>query len=174
MEKKFIGFDLGAESGRCIVATLRDQRVVLQEVYRFTTHSVKYEEGFHWDILAIYQEIVEGLVNARKEFGPSFDGIGIDAWGVDYGLVDNEGRVLGYPYHYRDDRTDHMMAHAFKIVPKEKIFSKVGIQFAQFNTLFQLLAERKTNPNFLDFPVTMLLIPDFLNFMLTGTKNAEF
>ena len=174
MEHRFIGFDLGAESGRCIVATLHDQKITLQEVYRFVTPNVKYEEGFHWDILAIYQEIIKGLINARKAFGESFDGIGIDTWGVDYVLVDKKGRVLGYPYHYRDDRTDQMMEHAFKIVPKEKIYGKVGIQFAQYNTLFQLLAESKNSPNFLDFTGTMLMIPDFLNFMLSGNKRAEF
>ena len=174
MENKFIGFDLGAESGRCIVAILHDQKISLQEVYRFTTHSVKYEEGFHWDILAIYQDIIEGLLSARKAFGRSFEGIGIDTWGVDYVLVDKEGRILGYPYHYRDDRTDLMMEHAFQILSKEKIYTKAGIQFAQFNTLFQLLAEKTKSPNLLDLADSMLLIPDFLNYILSGTRRAEF
>jgi rhamnulokinase len=98
-EKRFIGFDLGAEGGRCIVATLRDGRLTLDEVHRFTTHNVRHGEGFHWDILAIVGEIVEGLTKAGKAFGPRFDGIGVDTWGVDYVLIDPEGRVLGYPYH---------------------------------------------------------------------------
>jgi len=173
-EKKFIGFDLGAESGRCIVARLKDRKLVLDEVHRFPTHNMKYENGFHWDILAIYKEIVEGLTSARKAFGPEFDGIGVDTWGVDYVLIDSENRILGYPYHYRDDRTDEMMDEAFKILSKEKIYNKVGIQFAQFNTLFQLLSETKRKLNLLNVADKMLLMPDFLNFMLSGKKKAEF
>lgn len=173
-EKKFIGFDLGAESGRCIVARLKDRKLVLDEVHRFRTHNIKYENGFHWDILAIYEEIIEGLTSAQKAFGPDFDGIGVDTWGVDYVLVDPEGRILGYPYHYRDDRTDEMMNEAFKILDKEQIYDKVGIQFAQYNTLFQLLSETKKKLNLLIVADKMLLIPDFLNFMLSGKKKAEF
>jgi rhamnulokinase len=173
-EKKFIGFDLGAESGRCVVAILKDQKITLHEVHRFTTHNIQYEGGFHWDVLAIYEEIIEGLKKAQKTFGKEFSGIGVDTWGVDYTLIDCEGRIIGYPYHYRDDRTDTMMDEAFKIVSKEYIYSRVGIQFAQFNTIFQLLAEMKRRQNFLDFSDKMLLMPDFLNFLLSGVKKAEF
>ena len=178
--KKFIGFDLGAESGRCVVAilyrnNLPDRRkVTLHEVHRFTTHNIRYENGFYWDILAIYQEIIKGLTNAQKEFGSEFDGIGIDTWGVDYVLIDKEDRILGYPYHYRDERTDSIMEEAYKIVPKEKIYNETGIQFAQFNTLFQLLSEKKREQNQLDKTNKMLLIPDFLNFLLSGEKKSEY
>lgn len=174
MKKRFIGFDLGAESGRCIVAELADEKIELHEVHRFTTHNIKCDQGFHWDILAIYEEILTGLTNACKNFGPDFDGIGVDTWGVDYALINNDGRVLGYPYHYRDDRTDDMMEYAFKIVSKKDIYGQVGIQFAQFNTLFQLLAENKNKPNLLEVTDKMLLIPDFLNYMLSGSKKAEY
>ncbi|MGA7720210.1 MAG: rhamnulokinase family protein [Ignavibacteriaceae bacterium] len=173
-EKKFIGFDLGAESGRCVVSILKDQQITLHEVHRFTTHNIKYESGFHWDILAIYEEIIEGLKKAQKSFGKDFSGIGVDTWGVDYVLIDSQDRIMGYPYHYRDDRTDGIMDEAFKILSKENIYKKVGIQFAQFNTLFQLLAEKKRRLNFLDISDKMLLMPDFLNFMLSGKKKAEF
>jgi rhamnulokinase len=173
-EKKFIGFDLGAESGRCVVSILKDQQITLHQVHRFTTHNIKYENGFHWDILAIYEEIIEGLKKAKKAYGKDFNGIGVDTWGVDYALIDSQDRIMGYPYHYRDDRTDNIMDEAFKIVSKENIYSKVGIQFAQFNTLFQLLAEKKRKLNFLDFSDKMLLMPDFLNFLLSGKKKAEF
>lgn len=172
--KKFIGFDLGAESGRCIVAILKNDKIILNEVHRFTTHNVKYENGFHWDILAIYEDIVEGLRKAYKTFGPDYEGIGIDTWGVDYVLIDKGNRIMGYPYHYRDDRTDNMMEEAFRIVSKEDIYKNVGIQFAQFNTLFQLLADKKQIFNQLDHADKMLLMPDFLNFMLCGVKKAEY
>ena len=173
-EKRFIGFDLGAESGRCFVATLKDQKIVLNEVHRFTTHNLQYDKGFHWDILAINKEIVDGLIKAQKEFGPVFDGISVDTWGVDYVLLDAEDRILGYPYHYRDNRTDEMMAEAFKIIPKGSIYGKTGIQFAQFNTVFQLLAEKKRKSSLLNIAGTMLLMPDYLNYFLSGIKKAEF
>ncbi len=173
-EKKFIAFDLGAESGRCAVSTFRDGKITLHEVHRFTTHNVRTKTGFHWDVLAIFEEIIEGLKKARTAFGSAFDGIGIDTWGVDYVLLGEDGRILGHPYHYRDDRTDGMMEEAFKIVPKEKMYSKSGTQFAQFNTLFQLMAEKKQKLDLLSLADKMLLMPDFLNFMLCGEKRAEF
>lgn len=173
-EKRFIGFDLGAESGRCIVATLKDQKIVLNEVHRFTTHNLQYDNGFHWDIFAINKEIVDGLIKAQKEFGAVFDGISVDTWGVDYVLLSADDRVLGYPYHYRDNRTDEMMEEAFKIIPKESIYGKTGIQFAQFNTVFQLLAETKGKSSLLNNAETMLLMPDYLNYFLSGIKKAEF
>lgn len=173
-ERRFIAFDLGAESGRCIVALLRDQKVEIHEVHRFMTHSVRQRNELHWDVSAIYEDVLTGLTNAGKSFGAAFDGIGVDTWGVDYVLLDGEGVILNYPYHYRDDRTDRIVEQAFRIVPKEKIYGMTGIQFAQFNTLFQLLAEKKNKRNSLRSAKTMLLIPDFLNYMLTGVKRAEF
>ena len=172
--RQFIGFDLGAESGRCVVGKLNENRITLHEVHRFTTHNIKYTNNFVWDILAIYREIIEGLTKAQQLFGSNFDGIGIDTWGVDYVLLDCENRLLGYPYHYRDERTDKMMEEAFRVVCKEKIYDRVGIQFAQYNTLFQLLSEKKRESNLLNGTDKMLLIPDFLNSLLSGEKKAEF
>lgn len=173
-ERKFIGFDLGAESGRCVVGVLTNQKLTLNEVYRFTTHNIQYQNGFYWDILAIFQEMIEGLRRAKKAFGSHFDGIGIDTWGVDYVLIDSDERILGYPHHYRDNRTDMIMEESFKIIPKEKIYNSTGIQFAQFNTLFQLLAEKKNKLNLLNHTDKMLLMPDFLSFLLTGKMKAEY
>jgi rhamnulokinase len=173
-EQRFIGFDLGAESGRCVVATLRDEKVSLEEVHRFTTHSVSYGRGFHWDILAIVEEIVEGLTKARKAFGSRFKGIGVDTWGVDYVLIDPGGRVLSYPCHYRDARTDGIMERAFAVVSKEDQYRAAGIQFMQFNTIFQLFAESESKLDLLTVADTMLLMPDFLNFVLSGARKAEF
>jgi rhamnulokinase len=174
MARRFIGFDLGAESGRCVVATLEAGTLTLDEVHRFPTHSVRDHERLHWDILAINAEIVEGLTRARKAFGPAFDGIGVDTWGVDYVLLDPEGRVLGYPYHYRDARTDTMMEEAFRIVPREALYRTTGIQFAQYNTVFQLLAETRQPLNMLGVADTMLLMPSYLNYFLSGVKRSEF
>jgi len=173
-EKKYIGFDLGAESGRCTVAVFKDNKITLTEVHRFVTHNVKYSGGFHWDILAIYKEIIEGISNAVKKYGPEFDGVGVDTWGVDYVLIDSEDRILSYPYHYRDDRTDNIMDEAFNIVSKNEIYALSGIQFAQFNTVFQLLAESRRKLNLLTVADKMLLMPDYLNFLLCGKKKAEY
>jgi rhamnulokinase len=172
--KKFIGFDLGAESGRCTVAACQDGKMDLIEVHRFTTHNIRYSKGFHWDILAIYKEILEGLSRAVKLFGPDYEGIGVDTWGVDYVLLDQEERILGYPYHYRDDRTDNMMEEAFKTVSKNDMYSRAGIQFAQFNTIFQLLAESKSKNSLLNIADKMLLMPDYLNYLLSGVKRGEY
>ena len=174
MTTRFIAVDLGAESGRCVVGTLEGGRLTLDEVHRFTTHTVRFHGGFHWDILAIAEEILSGLVKARETHGPDYEGIGVDTWGVDYVLVDRDGRVLGYPYHYRDDRTDAIMPEAFAIVPKEILYGKTGIQFMQFNTVFQLLAEKKRSMNLLGPAGAMLLIPDFFNFMLSGVMKSEY
>ena len=171
---RFIGLDLGAESGRCIVASLEEGKVSLAEVHRFPTHTVQDRSSFHWDILAITREIVEGLTRACKAFGPDFDGIAADTWGVDYVLVDAEGRVLGNPYHYRDSRTDGIMEQAFTLVPREKLYALTGTQFAQFNTVFQLLAESRRGLSLLNAAETVLLMPDYLNFFLSGVKKAEY
>jgi rhamnulokinase len=172
--RKYIGFDLGAESGRCVVGELEGNKLSLTEVHRFTTHNVSSCGQFNWDILAIYQELVKGLSLASERFGNHFDGISVDTWGVDYVLLDADNRLLGYPCHYRDHRTDGMIEKSFNIVPKEKLYQQTGIQFVQFNTLFQLLAERNQKLNLLEITDKILLIPDFLNFMLSGQKKAEY
>jgi len=172
--RKYIGFDLGAESGRCTVASCQDEKINLIEVHRFTTHNIKYNNGFHWDVLAIFREITEGLTRAVKLFGPDFEGIGVDTWGVDYVLIDPDGRVLGYPYHYRDDRTDNIMEKVFKHIGRQELYENTGIQFAQINTIFQLYTESERNLNLLKAADKMLLMPDFLNYLLCGVKRAEY
>lgn len=173
-EKKIIAIDLGAESGRCMVGILKEEKIELHEVHRFTTYSIKYEGGFFWDILAIYQEIIDGLKKAQKSFGSNFESIGVDTWGVDYVLLDQDNRLLGYPYHYRDNRTDNIMEKAFSTVPKEEIYKRTGIQFMQINTLYQLLSEKNRKTNLLDVADKLLFIPDFINFLLSGKKIAEY
>ncbi|HUI63269.1 MAG TPA: rhamnulokinase family protein [Bacteroidota bacterium] len=172
--QRYIGFDLGAESGRCIVGTLEAGTLTLGEVHRFTTHKYSDSASLRWRIGAIQQEIIEGLKKARAQFGSHFEGIGIDTWGVDYVLTDAGGRALDDPYQYRDDRTDGMMAEAFRIVPKEEMYRATGIQFAQFNTVFQLLAERQKTGSLLDLADKLLLMPDYLNFVLCGVQRAEY
>jgi rhamnulokinase len=173
-ENKFICFDLGAESGRCVVVSLSEGKISLTEVHRFATRNVECLGNLHWDALAIFSELITGLQKTVKSFGAHFNGIGIDTWGVDYVLVDSQNRMLCNPFHYRDNRTDSIMDEAFKIVDKEEMYRLSGTQFAQYNTVFQLLAEKKMKLNLLKLADKMLLMPDFFTFLLTGKKVAEF
>lgn len=173
-QRKFIALDLGAETGRCVVGKLDGDRLILDEVYRFGTHAVRYQESLHWDILRIFDEILTGLARARDSYGPNFDGIGVDTWGVDYVLLDKQGRIIGYPYHYRDARTDGAMSKAFSIVSRDQLYERNGTQFAQFNTLFQLLSEKMMGSSFLNIADKVLLLPDFINRMLSGRTFSEY
>lgn len=172
--KRFIAFDLGAESGRCVVGELRDTRLQLHVVHRFHTPMVHYQRSLLWDVLLIFQELVTGLSKAVEQFGYRYEGISIDTWGVDYVLLDDENRLLGYPYHYRDSRTDAMMEKAFTLLPREQLYEHTGIQFVQFNTLFQLLAEQERQVNFLDIAEHFLPIPNFLLYLLSGVQKVEY
>ena len=172
--KRYIAFDVGAESGRCIVGELNQRGLRLHEVHRFPTHRVKCRGDWYWDILAIFEEMKTGLSRAGQQFGPNFDGISVDTWGVDYVLLDPDGRLLGYPYHYRSSRTNGMMEKAFEQVSKKEIYQHTGIQFMQLNTLYQLLAEKEQKLNLLNVAGTFLPIPNFLLYLLSGVRKAEY
>lgn len=172
--KRFIAFDLGAESGRCVVGEMHGSLLKLNEVYRFDTPMIRYRYNLLWDVLLIFQELVTGLTRAVEVYGPEYEGISLDTWGVDYVLLDDDNRLLGYPYHYRDSRTDGMMEKAFEMLPREQIYAHTGIQFVQFNTLFQLLAEREQQVNFIEIAERFLPIPNFLLYLLSGVQKAEY
>ena len=172
--KRYIAFDLGAENGRCVVGELKHEQLQLNEVYRFPTHRVTYNEDLFWDILAIFEEMKIGLSRAAQQYSSHFDGISVDTWGVDYVLLDPNGRLLGYPYTYRSSRTDGMMEQAFEVVSRHEIYMQTGIQFMQFNTLYQLLAEKAQNLNLLHVADHFLGMPNFLLYLLSGIKKAEY
>jgi rhamnulokinase len=172
--KRYIGFDLGAESGRCIVGTINKGQLTLEETHRFFTPMIECRGHVYWDILRIYQELEEGLRKAGELFGANYDGISIDTWGVDYVLLDGDDRLLGYPYHYRDMRTDNIMDEAFKRLPKDAIYRHTGTAFIQLNTLYQLFAETRQNLNFCSVAGHFLTIPDYLLYLLSGEKKVEF
>ena len=172
--KKYIGFDLGAESGRCVVGTLQNGMLTLSEVHRFQTPSLFFRGHFFWNILGIVQEIETGLREVVRQFGPEFDGISVDTWGVDYVLLDGDDRVLGFPYHYRDGRTKGQIEKALRKISKPELYALTGTQFAPFNTLYQLLAEMEQTSNWLTFSRRLLFMPDFLLFVLSGVAKAEY
>jgi rhamnulokinase len=170
MSAGYLAVDLGAESGRVVLGRFDGGRVSLEEIHRFPNTPVRLPDGLHWDVLRILSEIKDGLAKAvRKE---EIEGIGIDSWGVDFGLLDGEGALVSNPYHHRDARTEGMMDEAFGLVGKEEIYRTTGIQFLPINTLYQLLAMRGSP--LLDAAETMLLIPDLMNYWLTGEKACEY
>lgn len=171
--KSFLAIDLGAESGRAMLGRL-DQRLTLDEVHRFPNGPVRVADHIHWDILRLWSEIQNGLRIAAGNSGGPLAGIGVDTWGVDFGLLDSSDRLIGNPYHYRDARTNGMIRAACEIVPLEEIYNQTGIQFMQLNTLFQLFAMRHENDPALQCAKTLLTMPDLINFWLTGSKANEF
>lgn len=170
--KKVLAFDFGASSGRAIIGTLEDGKISLKEVHRFSNDPVKLNGTLYWDVLRLLYEIKQGIVKAKIAGG--FDSIGIDTWGVDFGLIDKEGRLLENPVHYRDLRTAGLVDEAFKTIPKEKLYEITGIQFMELNTLFQLISLRRQRPELLDRTDKMLFMPDLLAYFLTGKMCAEY
>ena len=145
MAKKtaYLAIDLGAESGRTIAGLFDGRKLTLQEGHRFPNGPVALPDGLHWDFLRLFAEIKTGLRAAVAEHGQNLVSLGADTWGVDFGLLDRQGALLGNPFHYRDARTDGMMDKAFRLVPREKMYAETGIQFMQLNTVFQLFAMAK-------------------------------
>ncbi|HEX2739317.1 MAG TPA: rhamnulokinase family protein, partial [Rubrobacter sp.] len=145
-------------------------RVSLEEVHRFPNVPVRLPDGLHWDVLRIFREIKDGLAKAGREL--QIEGVGVDSWGVDFGLLDRDGALVSNPYHHRDARTDGMMDRAFGRVPREEIYRTTGIQFLPINTIYQLLAMRGSP--LLAASETLLLIPDLINYWLTGERACEY
>lgn len=171
---QYIAIDIGAESGRCIIGTLEGSAVRFREAYRFRTPALEYDGHLYWDVLKIADEVRTSLRTAAEQTGAEVAGIGIDTWGVDYVLLDSNRRLLGYPYHYRDNRTDGIMGRTFRRISREEIYQITGCQFMQFNTLFQLVAEREQPVEFLAMADRILLMPNFLQYFLTGELLAEY
>ena len=172
--QNFLAADLGAESGRVLIGKFDGEKIELQDVHRFSNGPVRILNSLHWDILRLFSEIKSGIQLAVKEFGTNVKSIGIDTWGVDYGLLDKDDVLLSNPYHYRDNRTDEMMEAVFSKVSRREIFELTGIQFMKFNTLFQLFSMSVNNSSILENARTLLMMPDLLNFWLTGVKASEF
>jgi rhamnulokinase len=154
--------DLGASSGRVVAATVAEDTLELRECHRFPNRPVRVAGTLHWDVLALYQGVLDGL----REAGP-VDGIGIDSWAVDYGLLDADGALLGNPVHYRDERTAGAKANLERLGARE-LYATTGLQFLPFNTIHQLAAEPR-----LALAHRLLLIPDLLTYWLTGEQGAE-
>jgi len=169
-----MGIDLGAESGRAILGEFDGSRLQLAEVHRFPNSPVRLPDGLHWDVVHLLTEIKAGIGLAIRKGGKQLASLGIDAWGVDFGLLDRQGALLSIPYHYRDNRTDGMLEEAFRRMPREQIFELTGIQFMPINSIYQLLSLVVNQAPMLDAADTFLTIPDLFNYWLTGEKGCEF
>ncbi len=173
MEKKqVLAFDFGASSGRAILGRLEDGKIVMEEVHRFSNDPVQIGKTMYWDTLRQFFEIKQGMVKANLNGG--FESIGIDTWGVDFGFLDKKGNLLESAIHYRDDRTVGRQEKAFEKISKEKIYQITGIQFNNFNTIFQLYSLVQDRPELLERADKLLLTPDLFNYFLTGEKKAEY
>ncbi|HVJ82066.1 MAG TPA: FGGY family carbohydrate kinase, partial [Planctomycetia bacterium] len=171
--KRYLAIDIGAESGRTAVGTFDGERIELAETHRFSNGPVRLPTTMFWDAPRLWQESLAGVAKTVREVGAPAS-IGIDTWGVDFAFLDNAGQLAGLPYCYRDARTEGILEAAFKVVSKEEIYSRTGLQFLRFNSLFQLYATRKESPT--DAFVgkkRLLFMPDLLNYFFSGVAVAE-
>lgn len=171
---KMLAIDLGASSGRGIVGRFDGERLSLNEIHRFPNEPNIMAGAFCWDIMRIFHEIKVALRNCALSEDRDIASVGIDTWGVDYGLLDKNGHLLANPYNYRDSRTVGMQAYTFSRVPRSEIYASTGIQVADLNTIFQLMADLRYDPEKLEVAQNMLFIPDLLNYFLTGIKETEY
>jgi len=171
-KKVFLAVDLGAGSGRVMAAIFDGKTLALEEVSRWASAPVKVGDSHHWEVNDILKNIIEGVKKARAIYGGAVVSMGIDTWGVDYGLLDSSDKLLNLPYIYRDSRTEGMMDAVFAKVQKSEIYAKTGIQFMFFNTIFQIMAEVERGKN-IGKASSFLMMPDLLAFMLTGVKVNE-
>ena len=170
--KKVLAIDLGASSGRGIIAKIEDGKINLKEIHRFQNNGVWAGNDFLWDVLHLLDEIKQAIVKANNDGG--FDLIGIDTWGVDYALLDSDGALLTNPVHYRDVRNATGRKEASEVMDIKEIYKKTGIQILDFNTLFQLVYEKNHKNHILENAKTFLFMPDLLNYFLTGVAKNEY
>lgn len=172
MNKRVLAIDFGASSGRAILGSFDGEKITLEEVHRFSNDSVKVGDTMYWDVLRLFYNIKQGLVKAQLAGG--FDSVGIDTWGVDFGLIDEFGCLIENPVHYRDPRTSGMIEECAKIIPNSEFYSATGIQFMELNTVYQLCALKKYRPHMLDRASRLLFMPDLFGYMLTGKMTTEY
>ncbi len=171
--KTYLAIDLGASSGRVMAGRYQGRKLTIEEVHRFPNSGVETGDGWHWDFEGLFQSIVEGLGMAAKRYGSEVVSVAVDTWGVDYGLIDEDGNLAGQPWMYRDERTNGMIDEADRVVGKKALWERTGIQPMFFNTVFQLMAENRKSPEALEKATTLLFMPDLLNFRLSGVRAIE-
>lgn len=168
-----LAFDFGASSGRLILSKYDGSKIELEEIHRFTNDPVRIGKNFYWDTFRLYHELKTGLKKAASKKIP-ITSLAIDTWGVDYGLIDKDGNLIGNPVNYRDDRTIGVIEEVDKIVPLKEVYASTGIQFMNFNTIFQFYADKKMRPDIYEKADKFLMMPDLFNYFLTGKMYNEY
>src|SRR5262245_16418040 len=171
--RNLLAFDLGAESGRGVLGRFDGQPLAVQDVHRFPNTPAATLDTLHWDVLNLYTEMLAGMRKCAGHFG-GVDSVGVDTWGVDFALLGRGGALLGNPRHYRDPHTEAVMDLAFRTVPPADLYTRTGIQFMRFNSLFQLLALQRDRSPLLDVAETLLFMPDLFHYFFTGIKANEY
>lgn len=171
MSKRVLAIDLGASSGRAIIGQYESGRITLKEIHRFSNDPVILGGTMYWDVLRLFHEIKQSLI-LSKEYG-RLDSIAVDTWGVDFGLIDKNGRLLENPVHYRDGRTAGMIKQSGELIDKGELYRQTGNQIMEINTAFQLLALSKQRPELLERADKLLLMPDLFAYFLCGKVFAE-
>ena len=173
MDRYYLAVDIGASSGRHMLAGMQDGKMQLEEVYRFPNGMDDKNGTLCWDVDRLFAEIKNGLKKC-KELGKIPVSMAIDTWGVDYVLLDKDDRILGDTVGYRDSRTEGMDEKVYEVIPQEELYARTGIQKQIFNTVYQLMAVKESHPEYLEQAESILMIPDYFHFLLTGVKKNEY
>ena len=173
MDRYYLAVDIGASSGRHMLASMQDGKMHLEEVYRFPNGMDDKNGTLCWDVDRLFTEIKNGLKKC-KEIGKIPVSMAIDTWGVDYVLLDQDDRILGDTVGYRDSRTEGMDEKVYEVIPQDELYARTGIQKQIFNTVYQLMAVKESHPEYLEQAESILMIPDYFHFLLTGVKKNEY
>ncbi len=173
MGKYYLAIDIGASSGRHILGSLENGKIVLEEVYRFWNGTDNVDGTLCWNVERLFGEIVAGMKKCA-ELGKIPESVGVDTWGVDYVLLDKEDKMLGKAVGYRDHRTDGMDEEVYKIISEEDLYARTGIQKAIYNTVYQLMALKVKEPELMKNAAALLMMPDYFHFRLSGKKVQEY
>lgn len=173
MDTYYLAVDIGASSGRHILASMKDGKMQLEEIYRFENGMRQQDGKLLWDTAHIFEEILNGMKKCR-ESGKIPTSMSIDTWALDYVLLDEKDEILGDTYGYRDSRTQGMEKLVYQIIPEAELYARTGIQKQSFNTIYQLMAVKETEPELLSNAHTFLMLPDYFQFLLTGNKCSEY
>lgn len=173
MEKYYLAIDIGASSGRHMLASVADGKMQLEEVYRFPNGMDNVNGTLCWDVKRLFTEIKNGLKKC-KELGKIPVSMGIDTWAVDYVLLDKDDQILGETVGYRDSRTEGMDQKVYNVISQSALYERTGIQKQMFNTIYQLMAVKEKHPEYMEQAEALLMIPDYFQFLLTGVKKMEY
>jgi rhamnulokinase len=171
---RYVAIDMGAESARAMVGNIANGTIRLEELRRWPSRSMTVNGTAYWDVLFMFDEIKHALRQYAEQYGPTLAGIGVDSWGVDFGILGSSGQLLQNPVQYRDHRTDGLLDQASRVLPRDAIYRETGIAFLPFNTLYQLWAVKRSAPELLQNGGTFLMMPDLIHYFLSGVSRCEY